>query len=128
MLLHVSLKGFGDSEKPYLARNYTDEVVIEELRKFVEVVQERARKIVVVGHGLGGQLGWKLASRHPDLVAKFVSVSTPHPRVWLAHLMRSWTSLVQVSCDWRRAGHVTPCSSLIGSEPVAVRVPAALPP
>ena len=100
-IAYVCLKGFGDSEKPYLARNYTDEVIIEELRKFVEVVQERARKIVVVGHGLGGQLGWKLASRHPELVAKFVSVSTPHPRVWLAHLMRSWTSLVQVSCDWR---------------------------
>ena len=77
------MKGFGDSEKPFLARNYKDEVILEELKKFIDVVQEREDKIVLIGHGLGGQIAWKFASKYPEMIQKFISISTPHPSVWL---------------------------------------------
>jgi len=91
----LDLKGFGDSEKPYLARHYKDEQVLEEIRKFIEVINGSDKKIVIIGHGLGGQIGWKFVEKYPELVLKFISISTPHPRVWLSHVMRSWTSVIQ---------------------------------
>ena len=91
----LDLKGFGDSEKPYLARNYSDDVIIEEIKKFVDIIHERKKRIVVLGHGLGGQIGWKLVEKYPEMISKFVSISTPHPQVWLSHLTRSWTSMIQ---------------------------------
>ena len=45
----LDLKGFGDSEKPYLARHYKDEQVLEELRKFIEVINGSDKKIVIIG-------------------------------------------------------------------------------
>ena len=91
----LDLKGFGDSEKPYLSRNYSDDVIIEEIKKFVDIIHERKKKIVILGHGLGGQIGWKLVEKYPEMVSKFVSISTPHPKIWLSHLTRSWTSMLQ---------------------------------
>ena len=91
----LDLKGFGDSEKPYLSRYYSDGVIIEEIKKFVDIIHERKKKIVVLGHGLGGQIGWKLVEKYPEMVSKFVSISTPHPKVWLSHLTRSWSSMIQ---------------------------------
>ena len=93
----LDLKGFGDSEKPFMSRNYKDEVILTEIRKFVEVVQESERKIILIGHGLGGYLGWKFIEKYPELVKKFISISAPHPRVWLSHVMRSWSSVIQVT-------------------------------
>merc|ERR1712032_1701938 len=92
---HYVENGFGDSEKPYLSRNYSDDVIIEEIKKFVDIIHERKKKIVVLGHGLGGQIGWKLVEKYPEMVSKFVSISTPHPKIWLSHLTRSWTSMIQ---------------------------------
>jgi len=91
----LDLKGFGDSEKPFLARNYKDEVILEELKKFIEVVQEREDKIILIGHGLGGQIAWKFATKYPEMIQKFISISTPHPSVWLSHIKRSWSSVIQ---------------------------------
>ena len=66
----LDLKGFGDSDKPFLTRQYREEVLVEELRQFVDVlqvrmvertnpgVQESERKIILIGHGLGGHLAW----------------------------------------------------------------------
>ena len=69
-MVALDLKGFGDSDKPFLTRQYREEVLVEELRQFVDVlqvrmvertnpgVQESERKIILIGHGLGGHLAW----------------------------------------------------------------------
>jgi len=89
------LKGFGDTEKPFLARHYTDQVILEELCAFIGVLQESHRKVVIIGHGLGGRIAWKLAEKYPHLVRKFISISTPHPTIWLKHVMKSWRSIFE---------------------------------
>ena len=48
----LDMKGFGDSEKPFLASKYKDEVIIEELKQLIDVLQENDKKIVLIGHGL----------------------------------------------------------------------------
>lgn len=89
------LKGFGDSDKPFLARQYKDQVLVEELKEFVDVLQEEEKKIIIIGHGLGGHLAWRFIERYPGSVSKFVSISTPHPRVWLRHVLTSWRNVLQ---------------------------------
>ena len=91
----LDLKGFGDSEKPFMSSKYEDEVVVEELKKFIDVLQENDRKIVLIGHGLGGHIAWKFVEKYPFMVSKFISISTPHPRIWLKHVMRSWRSVIE---------------------------------
>ena len=46
------------------------------------------RRIILLGHGLGGRLAWQLAQQHPELVVRLVVISPPHPRVWRHHLNR----------------------------------------
>jgi len=91
----LDMKGFGDSEKPFLASKYKDEVIVEELKQFIDVLQENDKKIVLVGHGLGGHVAWKFLEKYPNIVRKFISISTPHPRIWLKHIMRSWRSVIE---------------------------------
>ena len=94
-VIALDLKGFGDSEKPFGSSKYKDEVVIEELKRFIDVVQGSDEKIVLIGHGLGGHIAWKFVETYPSMVSKFISISTPHPRIWLKHVMRSWRSVLE---------------------------------
>ena len=94
-VIALDLKGFGESESPLIESKYTDEVVVEELKKFIDALQESERKIVLIGHGLGGHLAWKFVEKYPFMVSKFISISTPHPRIWLKHVMRSWRSVIE---------------------------------
>ena len=91
----LDMKGFGDSEKPFLASKYKDEVIIDELKQLIDVLQEDDRKIVLIGHGLGGHIAWKFVEKYPMMVRKFVSLSAPHPRIWLKHILRSWRSVIE---------------------------------
>lgn len=63
-------------------------MILEELKKFIEVVQEREDKIILIGHGLGGQIAWKFATKYPEMIQKFISISTPHPSVWLRNRVK----------------------------------------
>jgi len=90
------LKGFGDSEKPFLAKYYTDEIILQELKTFVEVLQDSSeKKVILVGHGLGGQIAWKLAEKYPNLFSKLILISAPHPIIWLRNVLRSWRSIYE---------------------------------
>ena len=92
----LDMKGFGDSDKPFMTNNYKDEVVIEEIKQFIDVLQKKNfKKIVLIGHGLGGHIAWKFVETYPSMVRKFISISTPHPRIWLKHVMRSWRSVIE---------------------------------
>jgi len=75
-LVAPDFPGFGDSEKPPLARFGYD------VESFTEVVADLYAgldlgRAAVVGHGLGGAVALTLAARHPELVARLVVVDTP---------------------------------------------------
>eukprot|EP00092_Neocalanus_flemingeri_P019093 GFUD01020683.1.p1 GENE.GFUD01020683.1~~GFUD01020683.1.p1 ORF type:complete len:367 (+),score=66.16 GFUD01020683.1:56-1156(+) len=91
----LDLKGFGETKKPFIASKYKDEVVVEQLKQFIDVLQEDDKQIVIIGHGLGGYIAWKFVEKYPSMVRKFISISTPHPRIWLKHVMRSWRSVIE---------------------------------
>ena len=87
----LDFKGFGESEEPFIASKYTDNLVVEELKKFIDMIQEDNKEIVLIG----GHIGWKFVETYPSVVRKFISISTPHPRIWLKHVMRSWRSVIE---------------------------------
>nr|CAD7455454.1 unnamed protein product [Timema tahoe] len=100
----LDLKGFGDSDKPLGRSSYRIDKLLIELRQFISALG--VSSCTVVGHDLGGLLGWYLVHRYPDLVDKFVAISCPHPNVYWDELSRSSTLnssvVVLYSATYRR--------------------------
>lgn len=76
----IDLKGFGDSDKPLNKRSYKVEILIRELKEFILALGVKSCNII--GHDLGGLLGWYMVALHRDLVYKFVAISSPHPNLY----------------------------------------------
>ncbi|CAG5101067.1 Similar to EPHX4: Epoxide hydrolase 4 (Homo sapiens) [Cotesia congregata] len=62
IVVALDLKGFGDSDKPTRRRSYRIEVLINELRQFISTLG--VDKCSIIGHDLGGLLGWVLRTLH----------------------------------------------------------------
>ncbi|XP_044006912.1 epoxide hydrolase 4-like [Aphidius gifuensis] len=76
----VDLKGFGDSDKPTTTRSYKIEVLIDELRQFISTFD--VDNCSIIGHDLGGLLGWYITALHSEIVDKFIAISSPHPNYY----------------------------------------------
>lgn len=76
----IDLKGFGDSDKPFNKRYYKVEILINELKQFV--LTFGVKTCSIIGHDLGGLLGWYMVALHEELVYKFVAISSPHPNFY----------------------------------------------
>ncbi|XP_053695166.1 epoxide hydrolase 4-like isoform X1 [Sabethes cyaneus] len=99
-VIALDLKGFNDSDKPLWRFDYTPRKVCEDLRKFLIAIS--AKSVFIVGHDLGATIGWIFAHTNPEMVEKFVSVSTPHPNLLWESLPtsspfnRRWLEFVQL--------------------------------
>ncbi|XP_017785721.1 PREDICTED: epoxide hydrolase 4-like [Nicrophorus vespilloides] len=76
----LDLKGFGDSDKPIWRRSYRIDIILEELKQFILTLG--VSRCIVIGHDLGGLLGWYLVNQEPELVDKFIAVGCPHPNIY----------------------------------------------
>ncbi|XP_029031967.1 epoxide hydrolase 4-like isoform X1 [Osmia bicornis bicornis] len=79
-IVAIDLKGFGDSDKPATKRSYRIEVLIEELKQFILTLG--VRQCSIIGHDLGGLLGWYMVALYGDMIHKFVVISCPHPNFY----------------------------------------------
>ncbi|XP_058058867.1 epoxide hydrolase 4-like [Anopheles bellator] len=96
-VIALDLKGFNDSDKPHWRFKYTPKKVCEDLRKFLIAIS--AKSVSIVGHDLGATIGWFFAHTNPEMVDKFVSVSTPHPNLLVStpHPNLLWDNLPKSS-------------------------------
>lgn len=76
----IDLKGFGDSDKPSKKRYYKIEIIIDELKQFISTFD--AKTCSIIGHDLGGLLGWYMVALHGDIICKFIAISSPHPNLY----------------------------------------------
>ena len=76
----MDLKGFGDSDKPLNKSSYKIEILIDELKQFIFALGVKSCSII--GHDLGGLLGWYMTAIHEDIVCKFITISSPHPNFY----------------------------------------------
>ncbi|XP_066591187.1 epoxide hydrolase 4-like [Prorops nasuta] len=79
-VIALDLKGFGDSDKPSNKRAYKIEILIDELQQFV--LTFGVQKCSIIGHDLGGLLGWYMIALHANMISKFIAISSPHPNLY----------------------------------------------
>lgn len=73
----VDLRGFGASDKP--PRGHDTWTTSADTAAVIRSLGEE--DAVIVGHGLGGWVGWATAYLHPQVCRALVTISMPHPRV-----------------------------------------------
>lgn len=98
-MIALDLKGFNDSDKPVLRHNYRPNVICEELKDFLDTL--KIKTVTIIGHDLGGLVGWVFALKFPDYVNKFIAISAPHPNYYWSTLntaltTKRWRSTIQV--------------------------------
>ena len=71
----VDLRGYGASDKP--PRGYDIPTMSTDIAKLVTAMGED--DAVIVGHDIGGLLGWTVAATHPAVVRRLAVLGTAHP-------------------------------------------------
>jgi len=71
----MDLRGYGASDKP--PRGYDAYTMASDVAGLIRALGER--DAVIVGHDLGGMLGWATASFHPQMVRRLIVMSAAHP-------------------------------------------------
>eukprot|EP00095_Tigriopus_kingsejongensis_P012302 maker-scaffold692_size110616-snap-gene-0.17 protein:Tk12302 transcript:maker-scaffold692_size110616-snap-gene-0.17-mRNA-1 annotation:"abhydrolase domain-containing protein 7" len=96
-VIALDLKGsslvssFGDSDKPPEMKEYAMEAIVSELKTFIQMLEHD--RVVLVGHGIGGLIGWHLVDQCPHLIEKFVCLATPHPKTFRDKMSKNWRSM-----------------------------------
>ena len=85
------LRGASPNNRPQERSAYRLPALVDDVLRIAE--EHNADRFHLVGHDWGGALGWALAAQHPDRVASFTSVSTPHPAAMAWSLTRSTQAL-----------------------------------
>ncbi|CAD6201344.1 GSCOCG00000147001-RA-CDS [Cotesia congregata] len=62
-------------------------ILINELRQFISTLG--VDKCSIIGHDLGGLLGWFMTILHSDIIDKFVAISSPHPNLYWDELCKN---------------------------------------
>jgi epoxide hydrolase 4 len=99
-VIALDLKGFSDSDKPLLRHNYRPSKICSELKDFLDALS--IKSATIIGHDLGGLIGWIFALTFPDYVNRLITISAPHPNYYwqplkTAQVTRKWSTMVQVS-------------------------------
>ncbi len=83
------LRGFNLSAMPADLGEYRAHKVIADLALLIERLSPPGRPAVVVAHDWGGAVCWGLAIARPALVARLVSINSPHPGAFHRELLHN---------------------------------------
>jgi epoxide hydrolase 4 len=94
-VIALDLKGFNDSDKPddwiwMMKHKYHPKTVCSELKLFLDALD--ISNVVIIGHDLGGLVGWFFAVLYPNYVSKLVSIAAPHPNFYWKFSKNALTS------------------------------------
>lgn len=81
----VDLRGIGSSDKP--PRPYDPTTSAGDIAGLVRALGRS--QAYLVGHGIGGLVGWTTAALHPGLVSGLAVLGAAHPRRWRHEIVRS---------------------------------------
>lgn len=80
----VDQRGFNRSDKPTEREAYATRHVIEDVAAVIR--QEGYEQAHIVGHDSGALTAWLFAALHPEMTAKLVVLSVPHPNAFAQEL------------------------------------------
>lgn len=81
----VDLRGIGSSDKP--PRPYDPVTTAGDIAGLVRALGQS--QTYLVGHGLGGMVGWTMAALHPGMVRGLAVLGAAHPRRWRHEIVSS---------------------------------------
>lgn len=87
----VSLRGYGDSERPSKTSEYTLMKMVEDLREFTLALGKE--NCTFIGHDGGAVVGWTLVGKYPELFERFITCNASHPLVYRTHLRKSFKQM-----------------------------------
>ncbi|XP_037800067.1 epoxide hydrolase 4-like isoform X2 [Penaeus monodon] len=90
----VDLRGCGDSDIPRMRTQYTVDIIAEDIVHLIGSLGREHAHLVCAG--VGGQVGWHLVQRYPDLVSKMVLVHSPHPYIVHQHIHSLWKNYLKL--------------------------------
>lgn len=79
-------RGYSAGARPRSVLAYRTPELVGDLAALVDAI---GTPVHLVGHDWGAVVAWSAAARHPELVRTLTSVSVPHPRAFLASMVRS---------------------------------------
>jgi pimeloyl-ACP methyl ester carboxylesterase len=82
------LRGASANNRPAARSAYRLPALVEDVLRIADE-HRAADRFHLVGHDWGGVLGWAVAAAHPERVASWTSVSTPHPAAMARSLTNS---------------------------------------
>ncbi|MRX72370.1 alpha/beta fold hydrolase [Bacillus lacus] len=71
-------RGYNVSDKPEKIKDYELSKLSADILGLIEA--EGKESAVIMGHDWGGAVAWHLASQHPEIVEKVLTVNMPHPK------------------------------------------------
>jgi len=91
----IDMRGYGESSKPKGVKEYSMQLLVEDLRQTISILGKG--KANLVAHDWGGAIAWQFVSRYPEMVEKFIMLNCPHPQAYedqlrsgLTQWLRSW--------------------------------------
>uniref|UniRef100_A0A224Z8Z4 Soluble epoxide hydrolase n=1 Tax=Rhipicephalus zambeziensis TaxID=60191 RepID=A0A224Z8Z4_9ACAR len=92
------LRGCGNTSRPTHPSDYMITNLIEDVREFITAINpNNARRLVFVGHGLGGLIGFCFVTLYEDLVYRMIVINSYHPLAFVKQLRKS---LIQMMMSW----------------------------
>lgn len=79
-LVAMDLRGYGGSDAPKGVRSYTVDKVCSDVAAVIAATGNS--KAIVVGQDWGGGIAWLMSIYYPQLVAKLVVITCPHPAAY----------------------------------------------
>lgn len=87
------LRGYNDSDKPL--DGYDLETLSQDIKGLIDTLGYQ--QAIVIGHGWGGTIAWRMAQRFPQRLRSLVLLASPHPQRFIQDLTGN---LDQVRRSW----------------------------
>lgn len=87
MVVAPDLRGFNLSSKPSESVQYRLDLLVEDVRTFIDHLGHK--KCILVAYDWGGVIAWAFAAIYPEYLEKLVVISAPHPAMFGRELLRN---------------------------------------
>ena len=78
------MRGYNLSSKPLTVEEYKTNILVEDIRQFIEKLGHQ--KCTLVAHDWGGIVAWLFAIAYPKLLHQLIIINSPHPAIFQREL------------------------------------------
>lgn len=88
----MSLRGYGDSDKPKDIRSYGIDYLIDDVYQMILKLTENSKhkRVILVAHDWGGAIAWTVALLYPELIEKMIIINAPYSKSFTKRLATDW--------------------------------------